>query len=255
MAISKSWRSRRENPGNRRRRSGVPCSRRGGTRSPPPQAQDQGLELYGDVQATTPGRRQRRPSLPQGRSAATGRWLTPVCAAGKERRAAGRLPAALAISPLQVPMPGKLYNPDLRLPDERVRLAEDGGRPARVARSAAHRSSGGGRRPAAQHLLDPREGAGEGLLAARPLEAMEEAAAGSRHRGRRLRGQPGGRGDPRAGPGVDIVFGPQTLHRLPELLDRARRTGQAQVDISFPEIEKFDRLPEPRAEGRPPSCR
>jgi tRNA-2-methylthio-N6-dimethylallyladenosine synthase len=50
-------------------------------------------------------------------------------------------------------------------------------------------------------------------------------------------------------PGVDIVFGPQTLHRLPALLDRVRLTGEAQVDVSFPEIEKFDRLPEPRAEG------
>ena len=49
-------------------------------------------------------------------------------------------------------------------------------------------------------------------------------------------------------PYVDVVFGPQTLHRLPELLNRARR-GQGAVDISFPEIEKFDRLPEPRAEG------
>jgi tRNA-2-methylthio-N6-dimethylallyladenosine synthase len=44
-------------------------------------------------------------------------------------------------------------------------------------------------------------------------------------------------------PFVDVVFGPQTLHRLPELLERRRRTGAAQVDISFPEIEKFDRLP------------
>lgn len=50
-------------------------------------------------------------------------------------------------------------------------------------------------------------------------------------------------------PYVDLVFGPQTLHRLPELLNQAARTGQAAVDISFPEIEKFDRLPEPRAEG------
>jgi len=50
-------------------------------------------------------------------------------------------------------------------------------------------------------------------------------------------------------PSVDIVFGPQTLHRLPELLDSARKTRQTQVDVSFPEIEKFDRLPEPRAEG------
>ncbi|MBB3344348.1 tRNA (N6-isopentenyl adenosine(37)-C2)-methylthiotransferase MiaB [Luteimonas sp. RC10] len=50
-------------------------------------------------------------------------------------------------------------------------------------------------------------------------------------------------------PYVDLVFGPQTLHRLPELIRAKRATGQPQVDISFPEIEKFDRLPEPRAEG------
>jgi len=50
-------------------------------------------------------------------------------------------------------------------------------------------------------------------------------------------------------PFVDLVFGPQTLHRLPEMLDRARASHQAVVDVSFPEIEKFDRLPEPRAEG------
>ncbi len=50
-------------------------------------------------------------------------------------------------------------------------------------------------------------------------------------------------------PFVDIVFGPQTLHRLPEMLTRARVERQPTVDISFPEIEKFDRLPEPRADG------
>ena len=50
-------------------------------------------------------------------------------------------------------------------------------------------------------------------------------------------------------PHVDLVFGPQTLHRLPELLRNRRESGLPQVDISFPEIEKFDRLPEPRAEG------
>ena len=50
-------------------------------------------------------------------------------------------------------------------------------------------------------------------------------------------------------PYVDLVFGPQTLHRLPDLLRGRRETGLPQVDISFPEIEKFDRLPEPRAEG------
>jgi tRNA-2-methylthio-N6-dimethylallyladenosine synthase len=50
-------------------------------------------------------------------------------------------------------------------------------------------------------------------------------------------------------PYVDMVFGPQTLHRLPELLNKARNGGQHVVDITFPEIEKFDSLPEPRAEG------
>jgi len=50
-------------------------------------------------------------------------------------------------------------------------------------------------------------------------------------------------------PYVDIVFGPQTLHRLPELLNQARSGSKHVVDISFPEIEKFDNLPEPRAEG------
>ena len=50
-------------------------------------------------------------------------------------------------------------------------------------------------------------------------------------------------------PYVDLVFGPQTLHRLPEMLDSARASRRAVVDVSFPEIEKFDRLPEPRVEG------
>src|SRR6267154_4006476 len=50
-------------------------------------------------------------------------------------------------------------------------------------------------------------------------------------------------------PFVDLVFGPQTIHRLPEMLRELRQTGRAVVDVSFPEIEKFDRLPPPRAEG------
>ncbi|HXH00677.1 MAG TPA: tRNA (N6-isopentenyl adenosine(37)-C2)-methylthiotransferase MiaB [Xanthomonadaceae bacterium] len=50
-------------------------------------------------------------------------------------------------------------------------------------------------------------------------------------------------------PYVDLVFGPQTLHRLPELIRARRQTGRPQVDIRFPEIEKFDALPAPRAEG------
>ncbi len=51
-------------------------------------------------------------------------------------------------------------------------------------------------------------------------------------------------------PFVDLVFGPQTLHRLPDMLNGVRRSGRAQIDISFPEIEKFDRLPEARADNR-----
>ena len=50
-------------------------------------------------------------------------------------------------------------------------------------------------------------------------------------------------------PYVDVVFGPQTLHRLPELLATKRSTGLSQVDISFPEIEKFDHLPPAKVEG------
>jgi len=50
-------------------------------------------------------------------------------------------------------------------------------------------------------------------------------------------------------PYVDIVFGPQTMHRLPAMIAEKRATGNSQVDIRFPEIEKFDRLPPPRVEG------
>jgi tRNA-2-methylthio-N6-dimethylallyladenosine synthase len=50
-------------------------------------------------------------------------------------------------------------------------------------------------------------------------------------------------------PFVDLVFGPQTIHRLPGMIAALRATGRPQVDVSFPEIEKFDRLPEPRAAG------
>ena len=50
-------------------------------------------------------------------------------------------------------------------------------------------------------------------------------------------------------PFVDVVFGPQTLHRLPQLIQNRRQSGKAQVDISFPEIEKFDFLPPAKVEG------
>ena len=50
-------------------------------------------------------------------------------------------------------------------------------------------------------------------------------------------------------PYVDVVFGPQTLHRLPQLIDDKKQTGKAQVDISFPEIEKFDHIPAAKVTG------
>jgi tRNA-2-methylthio-N6-dimethylallyladenosine synthase len=55
-------------------------------------------------------------------------------------------------------------------------------------------------------------------------------------------------------PFVDVVFGPQTLHRLPELLARRRASGRPQVDVSFPEIEKFDHLPQASARSSPSSA-
>lgn len=53
----------------------------------------------------------------------------------------------------------------------------------------------------------------------------------------------------RRAPYVDLIFGPQTLHRLPGMLDDVKESHKPRIDISFPEIEKFDNLPEPKAEG------
>src|SRR5512139_2127211 len=58
-----------------------------------------------------------------------------------------------------------------------------------------------------------------------------------------------GAGIVRRAPYVDVVFGPQTLHRLPQLIAARRASGKSQVDVSFPEIEKFDHLPPPRVDG------
>src|SRR3546814_19830257 len=56
-------------------------------------------------------------------------------------------------------------------------------------------------------------------------------------------------------PYVDLVFGPQTLHRLPDMLKQRRSSGRAQIDISFPEIEKFDHMPPAKVEGASPEGR
>ncbi|HKE97172.1 MAG TPA: tRNA (N6-isopentenyl adenosine(37)-C2)-methylthiotransferase MiaB [Povalibacter sp.] len=58
-----------------------------------------------------------------------------------------------------------------------------------------------------------------------------------------------GEGITKRAPYVDLVFGPQTLHRLPDMIGELKAKGRSVVDISFPEIEKFDHLPQPRAEG------
>ena len=58
-----------------------------------------------------------------------------------------------------------------------------------------------------------------------------------------------GDGITKRAPYVDLVFGPQTLHRLPDMIREIRSAGRSVVDVSFPEIEKFDHMPEPRAEG------
>jgi tRNA-2-methylthio-N6-dimethylallyladenosine synthase len=58
-----------------------------------------------------------------------------------------------------------------------------------------------------------------------------------------------GEGITRRAPYVDLVFGPQTLHRLPDMISELKAKGRCVIDISFPEIEKFDHLPQPRAEG------
>ena len=58
-----------------------------------------------------------------------------------------------------------------------------------------------------------------------------------------------GEGITKRAPYVDLVFGPQTLHRLPDMIGELKRTGRSVVDVSFPEVEKFDNLPAPRAEG------
>ena len=58
-----------------------------------------------------------------------------------------------------------------------------------------------------------------------------------------------GEGITKRAPFVDLVFGPQTLHRLPAMLDGLKQTGRSQIDVSFPEIEKFDALPQPKSGG------
>ena len=113
----------------------------------------------------------------------------------------------------------------------------------------ADRPSRRRRRHPVQHLLGARKGAGARVPRPRP-RARAEAA-----RPDLIIGVGGcvasqeGAAIVRRAPYVDVVFGPQTLHRLPQLIRERRATGAPQVDIRFPEIEKFDHLPPPRVDG------
>ena len=144
----------------------------------------------------------------------------------------------------------KALHSHVRLPDERIRFGQDGRRARRGRRLHAHGSPRGRRRHSVQHLLGAREGAGARVPRSRPRPRAEgrespgsssaSAAASPARKARRSCGR---------APYVDVVFGPQTLHRLPALIRERRATGIPQVDVSFPAVEKFDHLPPPRVDG------
>jgi len=137
----------------------------------------------------------------------------------------------------------------VRLPDERVRLGQDGRR-ARRRRGIREDPD-----PAEADLIlfntcSVREKAQEKVFAdlgrVRPLKAAKPGLLIGV--GGCVASQEGAEIVRRA-PYVDLVFGPQTLHRLPQLIAERRASGRPQVDISFPEIEKFDHLPPARTQG------
>ena len=126
------------------------------------------------------------PPMPGGRSRA------PLqCAFETDPHARGR-----HIRPRQAWTEEALH-PDPRLPDERVRLPQDGGSARRRARDAAHPRRGRSGRDPGEHLLDPRKGAGKGVQPTRPLEGVQAGQARRTDRRRRLRGLAGRRGDRR----------------------------------------------------------
>ena len=113
-----------------------------------------------------------------------------------------------------------------------------------------HGRSRAGRCHPVQYLLGARKGAGKRVPRSRSHPAAEAgpARSSSSASAAASASQEGAAIVERA-PYVDLVFGPQTLHRLPQMIGARRRSGQPQVDISFPEIEKFDNLPPARVEG------
>lgn len=95
-------------------------------------------------------------------------------------------------------------------------------------------------REKAEHKVYAQLGRWAPFKKARPHTILGVGGCVASQEGERIRQQ---------APYVDLVFGPQTLHRLPEMLDQVRQKRGFVMDISFPEIEKFDRLPDPKAEG------
>ncbi|EET44286.1 tRNA-i(6)A37 thiotransferase enzyme MiaB [Neisseria sicca ATCC 29256] len=144
----------------------------------------------------------------------------------------------------------KSIYPHLRLPNERIRQRKNARRTRR--RKRRHRTSDRSRRSRhhpLQHLLRARKSAGKSVLRLRPRTPAQRknpdliiGVAGC------VASQEGENIIKRA-PYVDVVFGPQTLHRLPKMIVDKETSGLSQVDISFPEIEKFDHLPPARVEG------
>ena len=139
---------------------------------------------------------------------------------------------------------------DPRLPDERVRLGQDGRRAQGLARDGADPGRGRSRRDPDQHLLDPREGAGKGVQPARPLEGAQEGGKPGADRRRRLRGLAGRRGHRQARavcrPGVRPAD-----PASPARADRraARQRPSRRSTSASPRSRSSTRLPEPRAEG------
>ncbi len=161
-----------------------------------------------------------------------------------------RNPHGITIRPGVARLAQEALHPHVRMPDERVRLGQDGRRAPRLRRDDAHRAPRGRRRHPLQHVLGAREGAGARLPRLGPRARAQSRESRPRHRRRaaasRRRRVPA-----------------SCAARLTSTWSSARRrctacrssspsgstSGRPQVDVSFPEIEKFDHLPPPRVEG------
>src|SRR3569832_1017839 len=147
---------------------------------------------------------------------------------------------------------------DLRLPNERVRLRQDVGRARGLARPCAGAKRRRGRRAAAQHLLDSREGRREGVLAARHVARTQRGAARARDRRGRLRRQPGGRehSPPRAicrhGVRPPAPAPPAALVLPAALRPSAPATPSLTLHFLLPPPPSPPPLTPPRAPARPP---